>query len=96
MSRALTRLREEYERLGKERICDALIPLLKNGTERGDHQIIGATLGITENHSKVALSRFKRDFVNQLRREVGETVADADELAAELRHLLGAWFSEPT
>jgi RNA polymerase sigma factor (sigma-70 family) len=93
VSRALKKLNSDYERLGKMNVCKALIPLLKEGTERGDYRVIAEKLRLSEGNARVTWTRFKTSFIGHLRSEVAETVADPSEVDAELRHLMSAWLS---
>lgn len=96
VARALAGLKSEYERLGKDRIFEVLLPLLNTGTERGEFRPLAEKLEITEVNTRVTWMRFKASFVERMRREVAETVADPGEVDAELRHLMSAWLSTTT
>jgi RNA polymerase sigma-70 factor (ECF subfamily) len=93
VSRALNELKSDYARLGKTEICNALLPLLSAGTERGDHRVLANKLGLSEGNARVIWSRFKTAFIGHLRSQVAETVAEPGEVDAELRYLLRAWLT---
>ncbi|MEO8428221.1 MAG: sigma-70 family RNA polymerase sigma factor [Verrucomicrobiota bacterium] len=96
VSRALEKLNSDYERLEKNDVFQALLPLLQGGTERGDFRIVAEKLGLTEVNARVTWLRFKTSFIGHLRSEVAETVADASEVDEELRYLVSAWLSAAT
>jgi RNA polymerase sigma-70 factor (ECF subfamily) len=49
---------------------------------------IGAGLGMTETATRGAMYRLRQRYGQIVRAEIGETVADAAEVDAEVRHLL--------
>ena len=93
VSRALDGLGADYRRLGKTEIFQALLPLLNSGPERGGHDLLAGKLGMTPVNVRVTWTRFKASFVQRLRQEVADTVADPAEVEPELRHLLKSWLA---
>jgi RNA polymerase sigma factor (sigma-70 family) len=91
VSRALTRLRSEYQRLGKLRVYEVHLGQLQDGRDRGDHRVSAAKLGLNEAAARTSWMRFKNSFIQHLRGEVAQTVHEPSEVESELRYLLGAW-----
>jgi len=86
--RALGRLRQEQEKLGRERWFDRLKPLLQVGPRAGDHEAIAAEFGVTKNVVAVAIHRLSGRYRQLVRDEIAETVDGPEALEAELRRLL--------
>lgn len=93
VGRAMERIRSDYTRLGKGRVCETLLPMLNQGAERGDLRLLAEQLDVTEGNARVMWSRFKAAFVASIRSEVAETVADPADIDAELRHLVQNWLA---
>lgn len=83
---AMSAVRAQYVEQGKERIFDALQPLLSGETEITLGEISG-TLGMSVGAIKVALHRMRERYGQQIRLQVARTVPDPSEVDDELRSL---------
>lgn len=90
LARAQARLAAEYESAGKAALFEALRPTLTGARESARYTSLGERLGLSEGAVKVAVHRFRERYRASLRAEVAETVGDAAEVDAELRHLIAA------
>ena len=87
LERALSRLREEYAAGGKASLCERLTAFLA-GDKGAPYQQIANDLGMTEGAVKTAAHRLRQRCRELLRAEVAQTVAAAEDVDEELRHLL--------
>ncbi len=87
IDRAVGRLREDCERRRRLTQFERLKEFL-TGAGSDTYRKAGADLGMTEDAVKVAVHRLRRRYGEMLRLEVEETVADADQVDGEIRHLL--------
>ena len=85
-SRALARLREEWEARGKGEQFTVLAPVLSG--EREHRTELAARLGITENAAAVAVHRLRKRYAALVRDAVERTVADAADADDEMRYLV--------
>jgi len=90
LGRALQKLREEYDRAGKQAEADILLPYLTESSQLPSYKDAAAMLGISEDAVKVAVHRLRRRFGESLRLEVAETVRQPDEIEDEMRDLMRA------
>ena len=90
IERALARLGAEYAAAGKGALFTALKPLLTAPGSARPHAEIGASFSMNEGAVKVAVHRLRQRYGAALRAEIAETVGTAEEVEAELRHLLDA------
>ena len=90
LDRALTRLEAEHQRLGKAVEFAVLSPALT--AERGDipYAAMAAELGLSEPATRMAVHRLRKRFREVFHEEIAQTVAEPDEVEAEIRHLLAA------
>ena len=65
-----------------------LRPLLRAGPERGDYETLSIELGIAKGTLSVTVHRLQQRYRELVRAEILQTVANADDLDDELRHLL--------
>ncbi len=86
----LAKLRAEYESNGKGPLFDALKGALSGEKVPGGYAAVAEELGLSEGSVKVAVHRLRRRYRDLLRREIAETVEDANEVDEELRHLFSA------
>jgi RNA polymerase sigma factor (sigma-70 family) len=88
LDRAMSRLRGEYTKAGKEKIFEyCKEALARAATSMAD---IAAQLDITENAAKVATHRLRKRYRELLRQEVAQTLADPAEIDDEIRQLFAA------
>lgn len=87
---ALDRLRKVWRRAGKETEFELLHPSLVGELERGSYGSLAERLQTTEGAVRVAVHRLRREFQEQLREQVAQTVTTAEALEDELRFLLDA------
>lgn len=83
----LKRLGAEYEREGKAGLFAALNPCLVGDRTSQPYQELSQKMGMTESAMKSAVHRLRRRYRQLLRGEIANTVASADEVDDELRHL---------
>jgi RNA polymerase sigma-70 factor (ECF subfamily) len=83
----LKRLGAEYEREGKGALFAALNPCLVGDRTSQPYQELSQKMGTTESGIKSAVHRLRRRYRQLLREEIAKTVASADEVDDELRHL---------
>ena len=87
MERALSALRETYERRNKLPLFELLKPTLMQA-DYGDASSVAEQLGITRGAFAVEQHRARRKLAELLRNEVTQTVTDPAEVEEELLHLL--------
>jgi len=87
LENALQRVREEFDGGGKVRRFDHLKPFLLRQKEASYREAC-EKLGLTESAVKSAIYRMRQRFQAVFREEIGRTVAGAEEIDAEIRHLL--------
>ncbi len=96
LERALSALRREYQRLGKEPLFDGAKGYLVGGDVRRPYREVAGDLEMTEGAVKVAVHRLRRRYGELLRREIAQTVVRPEETEEELRHLLSALSAGPS
>jgi len=87
LAAAISRLETNYERSNKRAQFLRLKPFL-TGDEPESYSALAAELGSTEGSLRVAVHRLRRQFGSSLRETIAETVATADDVDDEMRHLL--------
>jgi RNA polymerase sigma-70 factor (ECF subfamily) len=90
LDRALKRLEAERQRLGKDAEFAALSSALT--LDRGDipYAMLAAQLGVSEPAARMAVHRLRKRFRQIFREEIARTVAEPNEVEAEIRHLVAA------
>ena len=88
LDQVLARLRGEMTAAGRIADFEALKFCLTG--EKTAYAEVARTLGMTEGAVKVAVHRLREPYRALLRAEIAETVATADEVDDEMRHLLAA------
>ncbi len=88
LATALERLRAEHAAAGRAEWFDALAPGLAGRASDRPQAEVAAGLGLSEPALRVALHRLRKRYREVLREEVAQTVAHADDIEDELRHLL--------
>jgi RNA polymerase sigma-70 factor (ECF subfamily) len=90
LERALERLAQEQERIGRSAHFDALLPALSEQHDAEPHAAVAQRLGVSENALKVALHRLRKRLGELVRDEVAATLSDPSELDDELGRLFEA------
>ena len=90
LDRALQRLRAECEESANPAASKALLPYLTESADLPSYRTMANELRMTEGAVKVAVHRLRQRYGSILRAEIAETVADGNEVEAELRELLRA------
>ena len=90
MELVLARLKTEYELNGKARLFAELSGSLTSEVTPGQCAEWKRSLGMSENAITVALHRLRRRFGELLRSEIAHTVAQPEEVDAEIRELFAA------
>jgi RNA polymerase sigma factor (sigma-70 family) len=90
LEQVLKILRREYVAAGKGAFFEQAHDLLWGGRGEMTYEAMGRDLGTTEGAIKVAVHRLRTRFKECLRVEVAHTVASAEEIDDELRHLLAS------
>jgi RNA polymerase sigma-70 factor (ECF subfamily) len=90
LDRVVVRTREEYASTGRGELFDALRGFLTGEGDDEPYRQVGARLGMSEGAVKVAVHRLRQRFRTLMRDEIGQTVANPQEIDTEIRHLFGA------
>ena len=85
---ALSRLRDELVKSGKEREFDLLKEFLGQSSTDGSYSDAAGKLGLNENTVAVRVHRLRRRYAQLVREEVARTVVGTDDIDTELNHLL--------
>ncbi len=83
----LQRLEADYRAQGKGELFAMLKPCLVGEREALPYQQLARQLGLTEGALKVTVHRLRQRYRELLRAEIANTVAAADDVDAEMRHL---------
>ena len=87
LEEVLHRLRNEYQQDGKADLFAALHPCLVGERTSQPYAALAGQLGVSEGTVKSAVHRLRRRYRQLLRDEIANTVAGAEEVDEELRHL---------
>ena len=90
LERAMARLRHEFAATGRTVEFEQLEAYLTGSEPKAPHQSAAERLGTTEGAIKKMVHRLRRRYGLLLREEIAATVADPEEIDAELRHLLAS------
>jgi RNA polymerase sigma factor (sigma-70 family) len=90
LTRAQDAMREEAIRQGKDAQFERLKGLLVGEDTEVGYRALAAELNTTEGALKVAVHRLRQRFRDVLREEISHTVADPQQVGAELRELMAA------
>ena len=90
LDRAQARLAEQYAASGQSSLFEHLRPALGSSRAQVDYATMSAALGMSEGALKVAAHRLRERYRTVLREEVAATVASAEDIDTELRHLIEA------
>ncbi len=88
LEQVLASLRDEYCSDGKADLFEQLKTTLTGESGSVTYAAIAERLGMTEGAIKVAAHRLRHRYRELIRTEIGQTVASADDVDDELRHLL--------
>jgi RNA polymerase sigma-70 factor (ECF subfamily) len=88
LDRAMDRLRRQCEADGCAARFEHLRGHLVGDIDAEPYDIAARRLGLTPDAVRKAVSRLRRRFGRALRDEIGQTVSDAEQVDAELHHLL--------
>jgi len=91
LDQVLARLRVEFAAAGKEALFEALKPFLTGDGKADSQAEVGARCGMSEGAVKVTIHRMRRRYRELLREEIAQTVASAEEIDEEIRHLFAAF-----
>ena len=91
IERCLTLLSGEMEKNGKSEAFEVLRPWLAGSADHGDQQHAAEVLGISEMAVRVAVHRMRKRLREIIESETAQTLEPEDDVAAELRLILGAW-----
>jgi RNA polymerase sigma-70 factor (ECF subfamily) len=81
-------LREEFRAAGKEHDFETLKSVLNAPKEGVGYGELANALGISDGAARVAAHRLRKRFRELFREEVAQTVAEREEVDAEMRHLV--------
>jgi hypothetical protein len=84
----MNRLEVEYAEAGKMSVFQHLRPCLTGAEPVLPYAELGFGLGMTESAVKMAVHRLRRRYGELLRAEIAETVANPQEVEAEIRYLI--------
>lgn len=87
LEEVLNRLRAEYAQEGKADLFAALHPCLVGERTAQPYAELAAKMGVNEGTVKSAVHRLRQRYRQLLRDEIANTVAAAEEVDEELRHL---------
>jgi RNA polymerase sigma-70 factor (ECF subfamily) len=88
LEHALTRLEQEYVGNGKEAMFRRLKPFVLGDRGHPPWRTVGKSLGLSESALKSALHRLRWRFGEVVRAQISETLARAEDVDEELKHLL--------
>lgn len=87
LAEVLTKLRSEFDSVGKTADFDALKPCLAGDAIAGGYAAVGARLGVGEGTARVAAHRLRQRYRELLRSAIADTVASAADIDDEIRRL---------
>jgi RNA polymerase sigma-70 factor (ECF subfamily) len=90
LDHVLGRQQEEYARRGQAAQFELLKVFLTGDQDRGSTQEMATQLDMSDAAVRTAVHRLRRRYGELLREEIAATVADANEVDAEIRFLLAA------
>lgn len=90
LEQVLCRLRKEQAVAGRLEAFEQLKEFLQSGGRGTPYSELASRLGATEGSVKVAIHRLRRRYRELLNEEIAQTVATAEEVAEERRHLRNA------
>jgi RNA polymerase sigma-70 factor (ECF subfamily) len=91
LEQALARLRRDYAGQGKEDLFEQIKTTLTEGRGSVAYAALAARLNMSEAAVKMAVHRLRQRYREGLRAEIAQTVATADDIEDELRHVMGVF-----
>ncbi|MGB8370598.1 MAG: RNA polymerase sigma factor [Limisphaerales bacterium] len=88
LEQTMTRLRAEFERVGKAGEFERLKSFLTADKREIPYATVAAELGMGESALRVAVHRLRRRYRELFREEIAHTLAEGEDIDEELRHLL--------
>jgi len=88
LEQVLDRLRDDFTASKPPELFQELKIFLSPGQERNSYAEVGRRTGLKESAIKVAVHRLRRRYGELLRAEIAKTVADANDVEDEVRHLI--------
>jgi RNA polymerase sigma factor (sigma-70 family) len=88
LEEVLNQLEAEYQQAGKAELFAALKQSLTGTRESQPYAMLAVPLGMNEVAIKVAVHRLRKRYRELLRAEIANSVADPEQAADELRHLV--------
>jgi DNA-directed RNA polymerase specialized sigma24 family protein len=90
LDRVLGRQHEEYTRRGQAAHFDLMKSFLTGDQERGSYERVAGNLDMSEAAARTAVHRLRRRYAELVREEIAATVANPEDVDAEIRFLLAA------
>ncbi|HWN95896.1 MAG TPA: sigma-70 family RNA polymerase sigma factor [Methylomirabilota bacterium] len=90
LEKVMKDLQQEYVRVGKGKVFDALHVFLSGEKSESTYAEIGERIEMSESAIKMAVSRLRQRYGEKLRSEIANTLTGPTSVEDELRHLLGA------
>lgn len=90
IERTMATLRDDYAQAGREALFGKLQSTLLGESPDVGYAGIAEALGLTAGAVKTSAHRLRRRFQDELRRQIEETVRDADDVDDEIRYLIRA------
>lgn len=90
LGRTMARLRSEFVDAGKESDFERLKAFLTTDAPAPACSELAAQLGLSEGAARVAIHRVRKRFREVFREEISRTVARAEDVDEEIRHLMAA------
>jgi len=90
LDQTLQQLRQEYVASGKQQLFDALSGFLTEESRFGDYTQVADRLGMSASTVAVTVHRLRQRYRQLLREAVRPTVAHAEEIESEVKHLVAA------
>ena len=88
MDQALAAVRADFDAVGKGRQFEVLKAWLIGDAEGLSQKDAAEQLGLSTGALKVAIHRIRKNFRDAVTNQIAETVADPEDVAAELRYLI--------
>jgi len=90
LDRTMSQLRDDFSRSGKLDYFQRIAPFLTGATQGQPYAEIAREFELSESGVKMSVQRARRRYGELLRKEVSRTLADDDDVDAELRYLFEA------